>query len=132
MDTVDGDEFGYAVAISGDLVLVGAHGDDVFLDPDDPDYDVLDVDNNIRLDAGSAYVFTLTPENQPPVADAGEDRRLKKVLRSLWTDLTVMTPMVMTCSCYTHGRRLVSKRFPSTMPNKCRPNLHGPCLAGRK
>ncbi len=61
------DEFGYAVAISGDLVLVGAHKDNV-----------LDVDDNLQLDAGSAYVFTLTPENQPPVAIVGEDQEVEE------------------------------------------------------
>jgi hypothetical protein len=66
-DAAAGDEFGSAVAISGDLVLVGAHKDDV-----------LDVDDNLQLDAGSAYVFTLTPENQPPVAIVGEDQEVEE------------------------------------------------------
>ena len=66
-DAAARDEFGSAVAISGDLVVVGAHKDDV-----------LDVDNNILLDAGSAYVFTIAPENQPPVADAGADQKVEE------------------------------------------------------
>ena len=66
-DSVDGDEFGYAVAISGDLVLVGAHEDDV-----------LDENDNLQKDAGSVYVFTLTPENQPPVAIVGEDQEVEE------------------------------------------------------
>jgi hypothetical protein len=73
-DTAEKDEFGYAVAISGDLVVVGAHKDDI-----------LDKDDNLQFDAGSAYVFTLTPENQPPVADAGENQEVEEgSLVTLW------------------------------------------------
>jgi hypothetical protein len=64
-DSVEGDEFGYAVAISGDLVLVGAHKDDVY-----------DVNHDLMVDAGSVYVFTLTSKNQPPVAIVGEDQEV--------------------------------------------------------
>jgi len=61
-----GEEFGCSVAISGHLLLVGAHKDDV------------DVNGNLQLDAGSVYVFTLAPENQPPVADAGEKQEVEE------------------------------------------------------
>ncbi len=54
-DVKGGEEFGWAVAISGDTVVVGAHKD-----------------GNL---AGSAYVFTL---NQPPVADAGADLEVEE------------------------------------------------------
>jgi hypothetical protein len=66
-DAAAGDEFGYGVAISGDIVVVGAHKDDG-----------LDVDDNVMLDAGSAYIFTLVPENHPPVADAGENLEVEE------------------------------------------------------
>ena len=54
-DAVGGEEFGWAVAISGDTVVVGAHKDG------DP--------------SGSVYVYTL---NQPPVADAGADQEVEE------------------------------------------------------
>jgi hypothetical protein len=57
-DVKGGEEFGWAVAISGDTVVVGAHKD-----------------GNL---AGSAYVFTLAPENQPPVAIVGEDQEVEE------------------------------------------------------
>jgi hypothetical protein len=60
-DAAAGDEFGCSVAISGDLVLVGAYKGD-----------------NAELDSGSAYVYTLVPENHPPVADAGENLRVEE------------------------------------------------------
>ena len=63
-DTAEKDEFGSSVAISGHLVLVGAHRDDV-----------LDVDDNLQLDAGSVYVYTL---NQPPVAIVGEIQEVEE------------------------------------------------------
>jgi hypothetical protein len=53
-----GEEFGWAVAISGDTVVVGAHKD-----------------GNL---SGSAYVYALAPENHPPVADAGEDQEVEE------------------------------------------------------
>jgi hypothetical protein len=70
-----GEEFGWAVAISGDTAVVGAHKD-----------------ANL---SGSAYVFTLTPEiqpqNQPPVADAGENLEVEEgslfTLRGSGSDL---------------------------------------------
>ena len=52
------EEFGCAVAISGDVVAVGAHKD-----------------GNL---SGSAYVYTLAPENHPPVADAGENQEVEE------------------------------------------------------
>jgi len=55
------DEFGYAVAINGDLAVVGAHEHE---------------DDAAQKDCGSAYVFALTPENQPPVAVVGEDQEV--------------------------------------------------------
>jgi len=66
-DAAAGDEFGCAVAISGDLVVVGAHKDDA-----------VDVENNLMVDAGSTYIFTLAPENQPPVAIVGENQEAKE------------------------------------------------------
>ncbi len=60
-DAAAGDEFGCGVAISGDVVVVGAHEDDA-----------------VEIDSGSAYVFTLTPENQPPVAIVGEDQEVEE------------------------------------------------------
>jgi hypothetical protein len=55
------DEFGSAVAISGDMVVVGAYKGD-----------------NTDFDSGYAYVFTLVSENHPPVADAGEDLEVEE------------------------------------------------------
>ena len=72
VDTEEGDEFGYAVAISGDLLVVGAQKDNV-LEKKDPDPGC-----NLHLDAGSAYVLTLAPENQPPVAIVGEDQEVEE------------------------------------------------------
>jgi hypothetical protein len=63
-EVTGGEEFGCAVAISGDIVVVGAHEDDD-----------LDGDGETMLDAGSVYVFTL---NQPPVAEAGADREVEE------------------------------------------------------
>jgi hypothetical protein len=60
-DAATQDEFGLAVAISGDTVLVGAYKRD-----------------NDEVDSGSAYVYTLAPENHPPVADAGEDQEVEE------------------------------------------------------
>jgi hypothetical protein len=57
-DRNGGEEFGWAVAISGDTVVVGAHKDE-----------------NL---SGSAYVYTLAPENHLPVADAGEDQEVEE------------------------------------------------------
>lgn len=57
-DVNGGEEFGWAVAISGDTVVVGAHKDGDL--------------------SGSAYVYTLVPENHPPVADAGEDKEIEE------------------------------------------------------
>lgn len=74
VDTAAGDEFGYAVAISGDTVVVGAHKDNVL----EVRPNVLDVDCDLHLDAGSAYVFTLAPENQPPVAIVGENQEVEE------------------------------------------------------
>jgi hypothetical protein len=54
-DAVGGEEFGWAVAISGDTVVVGAHKDGDL--------------------SGSVYVYTL---NQPPVADAGADQEVEE------------------------------------------------------
>jgi hypothetical protein len=48
------DNFGFSVATNGDSALIGARFDD---------------DNGSN--SGSAYVFSLTPPNQPPEADAG-------------------------------------------------------------
>ncbi len=57
-DAVGKEEFGWAVAISGDTVVVGAHKEGDL--------------------SGSAYVFTLAPENQPPVAIVGEDQEVEE------------------------------------------------------
>jgi hypothetical protein len=57
-DVNGGEEFGFAVAISGDIVVVGAHKDGDL--------------------SGSAYVYTLVPENHPPVADAGVDQEVEE------------------------------------------------------
>jgi hypothetical protein len=57
-DVEAGDEFGCAVAISGDTVVVGAHKEGDL--------------------AGSAYIFTLALENQPPVANAGENMEVEE------------------------------------------------------
>ena len=65
-DAGEGDEFGCAVATSGHLVVVGAHKYDVDLNGDE------------QLDAGSVYVYTLAPENHPPVADAGADLEVEE------------------------------------------------------
>ena len=65
-DADAGDEFGCAVATSGDLVVVGAHRHDV------------DLNGDLQLEAGSVYVFTLAPENHPPVADAGADLEVEE------------------------------------------------------
>jgi hypothetical protein len=65
VDAAAADEFGYSVAIGGDTVLVGAYKDDG-----------VDVDNNLVTDTGSTYVFTLLPENQPPVAVAGDTQEV--------------------------------------------------------
>ena len=51
LDSVDGDQFAYSVALSGDFVLAGAYGDD---------------DNG--SDSGSAYLFGFTPD-----ADLNDD-----------------------------------------------------------
>jgi len=64
-DAAAGDEFGCAVAISGDIVVVGAYEDDAVDKPNDDD-------------SGSAYVFTIAPENQPPVAIVGENREVEE------------------------------------------------------
>ena len=58
------DQFGCAVAISGHIVVVGAHKDNVVVEDGPP-----------LVDAGSVYVFTL---NQPPVADAGADKEVEE------------------------------------------------------
>jgi len=60
-DAAPYDEFGCAVAINGDLVVVGAHKADA------PDFD-----------SGAAYVFAITPVNQPPVASAGKDQEVEE------------------------------------------------------
>ena len=56
---VNGDEFGQSVSLSGENLLVGAPFDD-----------------EAGVNRGAAYVFTL-PRNEPPVADAGEDRTVE-------------------------------------------------------
>jgi hypothetical protein len=60
-DAAKGDEFGFAVAISGNIVLVGAYRGDY-----------------PEMDSGCAYVYTLVPENHPPVADAGVDLEVEE------------------------------------------------------
>ena len=55
-DGATSDFLGASVAISGDLVVAGARGDD-----------------DSGLNSGSAYAFQLSPPNDPPTVDAGPD-----------------------------------------------------------
>ncbi len=59
-DAATGDRFGISVSVSGDTAVVGANQDD-----------------DAGANSGSAYVFSLTPPNTPPVAEAGPDQTVE-------------------------------------------------------